>query len=77
MSVDPSTTTAGFPRPFHELLARAVSIRYKQSKESPIPLTEKEQVFEYDLNKKIDAIKKLNLDREVIGSIPHNDGSQY
>lgn len=77
MSIDPTTTTAGFPKPFHELLGRAISIMYKGSKQKPIPLTEQEQLYEAELLRKINAIKKLNLDREVIGTIPFNNGSQY
>lgn len=47
MSIDPTTTTHGFPKPFHELLARRVSIAYK-NKET-IPLNEEEQNYRVDL----------------------------
>jgi hypothetical protein len=52
MSIDPSTTTHGFPREFHELLARRVSIAYKDSKE--LPLNREEQNYETDLEKRIE-----------------------
>ena len=74
MSVDPSTTKAGFPRPLHELLGRKISIIFKNSKEVPIPLTEGEQFYSQDLFQKIETLKGMNLDREVIGRIPYEDG---
>lgn len=77
LSVDPSATTSGVPRPLHELLGRWVSITFKGSKEVPIPLSEREQKFEYDLQQKLNSIREQNLDREVLGSVPYNDGSQY
>jgi len=77
MSIDPSATASGFPRPFHELLGRHISIAFKSSKEVPIPLSEKEQKFEYDLQIKLNGVREQNLDREVFGNVPYNDGSQY
>lgn len=77
MSVDPSTTTHGIPRPLHEILARGVIIDYKQSREKPIALTERELKYEIDLQKAIETVKHGNLDREVTGEVPYNDGSQY
>lgn len=47
MSIDPSTTKHGFPQEFHELLARRVSIAYK-NKEN-VPLNEEEQNYKIDL----------------------------
>jgi hypothetical protein len=77
ISVDPSTTTAGFPRQFHELLGRWVSIRFKGSKEVPIPLTEIEMNYKIDLQEKLNSVKLMNLDREVKGTIPYEDGSNF
>lgn len=77
LSTDPSTTTHGIPRSMHEIWARGVIIDYKQSREKPIPLNEKEQNYESDLQKVIATLKHGNLDREVIASTPYNDGSQY
>ena len=74
MSVDPSSTKAGFPRPLHELLGRRISIIFKTSKEVPILLTESEDNYGLDLFQKIDTLKGMNLDREVIGRIPYEDG---
>lgn len=77
MSTPPTEYSHGFPRQFHELLARRVSIAYKSSKDRPIPLSEKEKLYEVDLATVIQTMKGMNLDRVVIGSVPHNDGSQY
>ena len=77
MSVDPSDTTSGFPRPFHKLLGVWISIEFKSSKEVPIPLSEREQKFEFDFQTKLNTVREQNLDREVFGDVPRNDGSQY
>jgi len=77
MSVDPTTTTHGFPRELHGVLATGMVIEYKESKEKPIPLTEREQLYDKDVDRAIQSMKKGNYDREVIGKIPYNDGSQY
>ena len=82
MSVDPSTTTHGIPRVMHEIWARGVIIDYKESKEKPIPLTERELKYEFDFEKGIIALKHGNLDREVFGHLPPagdrgNDGHDF
>jgi len=70
MSQDPSTTTHGIPRSLHEIWARGVIIFYKESRERPIPLTERELKYEIDKQKAIETLKHGNLDREVIGQLP-------
>jgi hypothetical protein len=77
MSVDPSTTTFGIPRELHEIWARGIIIDYKGSRENPIPLSEQELSYGIDKIRAINSLKHTNLDREVIGSTPFNDGSQY
>lgn len=77
MSVQPSTTTHGMPRETHELWARSVIIDYKNSKEKPIPLTEKELKYDADLQLVLNALKGTNLDRQNTGEVPYNDGSNY
>jgi hypothetical protein len=77
LSVDPSSTTHGIPRPMHKIWATGVIIDYKSSKEKPIPLIEREQNYELDMQNAILTLKHGNLDREVIASTPYNDGSQY
>lgn len=77
MSNNPDDYSHGFPRQFHELLARRVSIAYKSSKDKPIPLSEKERVYEVDLKNELETMKGANLDREIKEEAPYNDGSQY
>jgi len=77
MSVNPDTYSHGFPRQFHELLARRVSVAYKSSKDRPIPLSEKELLYEKDLETAINNTKNANLDRTIVPSAPYDDGSQY
>lgn len=77
MSTPPDDYSHGFPRQFHELLARRVSIAYKSSKDRPIPLSEKEKLYEVDLATAINAMKDANLDRSVLPSMPSYDGSNY
>jgi hypothetical protein len=77
LSVDPSSTTHGIPRPMHKIWATGVIIDYKSSKEKPIPLIEREQNYELDMQNAIATLKHGNLDREVIAQVPYNDGSQY
>jgi hypothetical protein len=77
MATDPSDTSHGFPRQFHELLARRVSIAYKTAQDRPIPLSEKEKLYEYDLGNALSAISGMNLDRSVNASVPQDDGQNY
>lgn len=77
MSNNPTTTSFGFPKQFHELLARRVSIAWKSSKDRPVPLSEKEQMFEVDLARQVSAMKDHNLDRTTIPTAPYLDGSDY
>jgi len=70
MSVDPSTTTHGIPKELHSVIAKGVIIEWKESQEKPIPLTEGESNYIYDLEKSIQTLKKADYDREVIGKIP-------
>lgn len=82
LSIDPTTTTHGFPRELHELLARGISIDYKSTREKPIPLTEQELNYKNDLTQAIWDLKHGNSDRSVIASIPDasdrgNNGQNY
>ena len=69
-SVDPSTTTHGTPKALHMVICKGVIIEWKESKEKPIPLTERELKWEFDLQQAIMTMKKANYDRQVIGSVP-------
>lgn len=77
MSIDPSDTTHGIPRPLHKVWAMGVIIDYKESREKPIPLSEREQNYDSYLQMAIESLKHGNMDREVIGDIPYDDGSNY
>ena len=67
LNVDPSTTTFGFPKQFHELLARRVSIAYKGSQPKPIALNATEQNYEKDLSIQLDSVSSIDNSMEVIG----------
>jgi len=76
LSVDPTTTTAGFPKQFHELLARRVSIEYKDR--NGIDLSDKEQEYDKDLNIQLNAIAHLDHNLEVIGNeLSRQDQGDY
>lgn len=62
MSEDPTTTTIGFPKQFHVLLADAVIIEYKNEQDRPIPLTESEAAWESRMQKALDSIAEQNID---------------
>lgn len=70
LEVDPSTTSFGFPRQFHELLARRVAIEYKSNRTKPIPLSMVEQAYAIDLEAQLAAISHQDDSGEVIGELP-------
>ena len=80
LSVDPSTTTHGFPREFHELWARRVSIEYKST--NSVKLNELEKAYKIDLADALSDFAEVNLDRDIVGKLPPssargNDGQDY
>ena len=82
MSQDPSTTTHGIPRALHEIWARGVIIDYKESRQKPIPLNERELKYEFDKERAVETLRHGNLNREVIGFLPPasergNEGADY
>ena len=77
MSVDPSATTFGIPRPMHGSLLDRVVIEWKSSQDKPVPLTEREAAWETNWQKVKDAMKDGNLDREIIPATPVEDGQDY
>jgi len=79
MAVDPSNTTVGFPRAFHELLARRVIIEYKTSGDKAMQLTDSELKYDVDLQRKLDSISEMNMSRSNTAALPSgkklwNDG---
>lgn len=77
MSIDPTTTTHGVPRPLHKVLADGMIIEWKESREKPIPLTQREMNHEFEIDKAVASLKKANYDRDVIGLVPDDDGQDY
>ena len=67
LSIDPSTTTFGFPKQFHELLARRVSKEFKGAQPKPIPLSRDELNYERDLQIQLDAVAHIDNASEIIG----------
>jgi hypothetical protein len=76
LATDPDSTHPGFPRALHELLARGVSIDYKESREKPIPLSERELKYDLDVKNTIDTLKNGDANRSIIGNVPtrYNNG---
>lgn len=80
LSADPSTTTHGFPREFHELWATSVSIEYKGR--NNIKLSVVERNFERDFQSALEDFGKRVLDEALIGHLPPgeeegDDGFNY
>ena len=65
----------GFPKMFHELLARAVIIDFKEM--SSLPLVGREPLFDQDLEAAIADLNPLDTNEELKGTIPYDDGSNY
>jgi hypothetical protein len=72
MSVPSSNITFGMPRQLHYVWATKVIIEYKNSKEKPIPLTEREANVEADQTLAINALKGLDLNRSIIATVSDN-----
>lgn len=70
LEVDPTTTSFGFPRQFHELLARRIAIEYKGRQPKPIPLSPMEVNYERDLEKQLAAISHVDNSGEIIAELP-------
>lgn len=81
LSVDPSTITHGFPRQFHELWADSVVIKYKTTRDKPLPLTESEQLWEARLMDSLAKTKNANRDFAKEYGIPeeteNDDGFEH
>lgn len=60
---EPTTTQVGIPITFHSLWLDACVIDWKQSHDKPVALTEREQMYNYNLQQKLMYAKELNRDR--------------
>lgn len=76
LSVDPSTTTFGLPEALHELWARAISIRWKLTRDKPIALTPFEKDYAVDLKVELGNLTNPNLSRVVNGVLPNDRALQ-
>jgi len=77
ISKDPGVAGSGFPRQFHELLARRIIIDYKDSQTPRMPLTAFEAKYPQDFDDAIAALTGMNLDRSFQTSVPHDSGINY
>lgn len=75
LSVDPTTTTFGFPRQFHELWARACAIEWKAAHPGAVPPTQLDGAYPTDLEAKLKGIEENDFSEEVISSLPYQDGA--
>lgn len=80
LSIDPTTTSAGFPKQFHELLGRRVGMEWKGR--NKVKLTALELNYDRDLEKQLEAISRIDLAQEIIAdelslSETGNDGFDY
>lgn len=71
ISVKPSSITHGFPREFHEILARRVAIDYKDRNE--IALSSREHKYKEDLDDLLDNFDTPNLALETKMNFPATD----
>ena len=72
LSIDTDATALGFPREFHELWARRISIEYKDRNNKK--LSSREQKYEIDLAAAIDRFDVPVSSEEVFGCMP-DDGT--
>lgn len=71
-----SEVKVGFPRQFHELLARAVIIDYKEK--CGLPLVGREPLFDQDLMEKVKRLRWQDLDEVIQASFPNeSNGSEF
>lgn len=77
MSIASDQYNFGMPTELHMVWATKVCIEYKNSKEKPIPLTEREINVVNDQKEAINSLKAGNLDRSIVATIPYDDGQDY
>ncbi len=77
LSIASSEIETAMPRATHEIWGRRVSIAYKESKEKPIPLSERELRVDADWAAVLNSLRGANLDRAVLATTPSDDGSDY
>ena len=73
LGIDPSETTYSLPKDFHEIWARMTSRAWKQSKETPIPLSQDELQIDADLVVLVAEYTPVSLDRDDTLGEPSNE----
>ena len=71
LSIDPTTTTHGFPREFHKLLARKIIRDHKS--EHNMKLNKVDIDFEIDFQKKLDAFSTVDTGKTIVAGLPVTD----
>lgn len=74
LSLDPSTTSLGFPKNFHELWARKAAIDWKAEHPGAVPATTLDANYTNDLEMKLDAMNTPDMSADTLGRIPENTG---
>lgn len=77
ISTPPSDEQNGFPRAFHKILGKKVSVAHKMANNLKLADDESEVVMEKDIAKALEAISSLNADRSIIAPVPYDDGQDY
>ena len=74
LSIDPSTTTFGFPKQFHELWARRVSVDWKSQHPGAVPPSQLDTSYLQDFENKLSGVEENDLSGEIIGRLPRQTG---
>ena len=76
ISIDPTTTSFGFPRSLHELLARRCSIEWKGAHPGAVPLSPLELKYETDLERTLQGLEENDFSGETLATLPqYTDGN--
>lgn len=74
MSIDPTTTSFGIPKQFHELLARRVSLEWKGNNPGAVPISPIEAKYDTDLEDMLSLIEMNDMSDEIFGRLEKETG---
>lgn len=74
LSVDPTTTTFGFPKQLHELWARRASLDWKSAHPGAVPISPLESSYLQDLENKLSGVEENDMSGEILGRLPADSG---
>lgn len=77
LSIPSSTVTHRLPRQVHKHWATKVVIEWKESRDKPIALTQREQRVDVDLESVFEKLQKRNQVRSHQASVPVDNGYDY